>query len=217
MLPHRFGRGAPSRCSRGRATRALPYHSIYYGLLQSRSGKIYPSMADPEQTKTTDERKKPEQEGCPIQMFNLRRCGRPIYEPAPGHRDGIPVCLMHSRDPQKSNIKFQEEFERTLAVPDDGIANFSGFVFPSANYRKYLFRAKCIFNRATFIGPADFSGATFTEVAIFSEAVFLQQAIFPASRFMKDAVFAWATFAHGADFRVVQVMQEARFHEATFA
>jgi uncharacterized protein YjbI with pentapeptide repeats len=124
---------------------------------------------------------------------------------------------MHSRDPQKSETVFQQEFERTLAAPDDGTANFSEFVFPSANYAKRQFSAKCIFNRAIFIGAADFFGARFCEPAIFSEAVFLQHANFFASTFLKEAVFAWATFTHGATFIAVKFVEEARFKWARFA
>jgi uncharacterized protein YjbI with pentapeptide repeats len=124
---------------------------------------------------------------------------------------------MHSRDPGKGDELFEDEFERTLAAPDDGIANFSGFVFPSANYAKRQFSAKCIFNRATFVGAADFSGATFCEPAIFSDAIFLQHANFWASTFLKEAVFAWATFAQGASFITAKFIQEARFNWARFA
>jgi uncharacterized protein YjbI with pentapeptide repeats len=124
---------------------------------------------------------------------------------------------MHSTDPHKNKADFQEEFERTLAVVGNGVANLAGFVFPTSNYRKRRFAARCIFNRATFIGPADFMGAIFTEPAIFSEAIFSQGAYFLAAEFMKDAVFAWAKFIRGADFSMVRFMQEAKFHEATFA
>jgi len=124
---------------------------------------------------------------------------------------------MHSSDPNKGDKCFQEEFERTLAAPEDGVANFSGFVFPRANYAKRRFSAKCIFYRAMFVGAADFSGATFCEPAIFSEAIFLQHANFLASTFLKEAVFAWATFAQGASFIAVKFIQEARFNWARFA
>jgi len=124
---------------------------------------------------------------------------------------------MHSRDPQKNAALFEQEFERTLAAPEDGIVNFSEFMFPSANYAKRKFSPKCIFYRAFFSGSADFSGAAFCEGAIFSEATFLQHANFLGSVFMKEGVFAWATFVQGASFITVRFMEEARFHWARFA
>lgn len=123
---------------------------------------------------------------------------------------------MHSRDPQKSDTAFQQEFERTLAAPDGGVANFSEFMFPSASYAKRRFSRRCIFNRAVFAGSADFSGVVFCEGAIFSEATFLQQANFLGSVFTKEGVFAWATFARGASFFAVKFIEEARFHWARF-
>jgi uncharacterized protein YjbI with pentapeptide repeats len=173
-----------------------------------------PGLEEDKQTRKSEPEAK---QGCPVLMFNLQRCGRPLYQSPVTWRDAVAVCVMHSRDPSKSNAEFQKEFERTLAVAGDGIANFAGFVFPSASYGKRTFLAKCIFNQATFTGVADFMGATFTEPAIFSEAVFFARAYFLAATFMKDAVFAWAKFIHGADFSMVQFMQDAKFHEATFA
>ena len=123
---------------------------------------------------------------------------------------------MHSMDPQKSSADFQKEFERTLATPEDGVANFSGVVFPSAKYAKRRFSIKCLFNQAVFNCPADFMGATFTETAIFSEAVFFERAYFQASKFLKEAVFAWARLTHGADFSMAHFTQDAKFHEARF-
>jgi len=154
---------------------------------------------------------------CPISMFNLRVCGRPLYSPIAPFRDAVPVCIMHSRDPQKNPVQFEQEFQRTLGTPDNGVANFSGFVFPSAPYSKRRFSTKCIFNRAVFVGVADFSGAMFHEEAIFSEAIFVQHANFLASTFLKKAAFAWATFAQGATFTSAEFMQDARFDGARFA
>lgn len=155
-------------------------------------------------------------EGCPVNMFNLRRCARPLYRSQTPLRDAVPVCIMHSMDPQKNNDAFQEEFERSLAEAEDGVANLSGFVFPTSNYRKRKFCVKCIFNRATFVGPADFFGAVFEEAAIFSEVVFLGQASFLCAAFLKEAVFDWATFAQGATFTTARFTNDAKFQGARF-
>ena len=155
--------------------------------------------------------------GCQISMFNLRCCGRPQYLPVPPFRDAVRVCIMHSYDPKKNALEFQQEFERTLGAPDDGVANFSEFVFPSAPYGRRQFSTKCIFNRAVFVGGADFSGALFSKDAIFSEAVFAQHASFLAATFLKGAAFAWATFAQRATFMCVTFTEDARFDCARFA
>jgi uncharacterized protein YjbI with pentapeptide repeats len=123
---------------------------------------------------------------------------------------------MHSRDPQKSTVQFQQEFERTLSLPDGGVANFSGFLFPIAAFSKRQFAVQCIFNRAVFVNGADFSGAVFSKGAIFSEAIFLQHANFLAAAFLAKAAFAWATFEHGANFTSSRFVQEPRFDCARF-
>ncbi len=68
------------------------------------------------------ERAGPE-EGRPFEMSfdNARglwpRCGRSIYRGRPGV-DEKQVCLMHSRDPEKSDREFQKAFEGMLAAPE---------------------------------------------------------------------------------------------------
>ena len=71
---------------------------------------------------------------CAVEMSDRKACGRPIH-PAPEH-DEKPVCLMHSKDPAKSDEAFQEEFERILAEAERTrtVANFCRFVFPSSGY-----------------------------------------------------------------------------------
>jgi hypothetical protein len=105
-------------------------------------------------------------------------CGRPIH-PAPSDVDPMPKCLMHSRDASKSSPDFQEEFERTLTQSGVGLADFTGFVFPSASYRNRTFEATCDFSLATFVGETDFS----------------------LSKFVKDVSFIVAKFKKGANGR----------------
>ena len=50
-------------------------------------------------------------QACPVPMWSSEPCGRPIHH-APDH-DVTPVCLMHSRDPEKG-VTFQKEFEAIL-------------------------------------------------------------------------------------------------------
>src|SRR5713101_1655173 len=86
--------------------------------------------------------------GCLVKMYG-RPCRRPIHS-APDH-DDVSVCLMHSRDPNKSDADFQKEFEAILeeakSKAADGnnyaFADFMAFVFPTANYGLRTFEVKC--------------------------------------------------------------------------
>ncbi len=148
-------------------------------------------------------------------MYQLKPCGRPIH-PAPEGVDKEPVCLMHSRDPQKSDDQFQEEFERVLKEAGAGLADFSGFVFPSAIYPLQTFAAQCVFSNATFTQGPDFYAATFTQNANFSAATFTQNANFSAATFTQNADFFHATFTQDAQFDMAAFTQNAQFGWATF-
>jgi uncharacterized protein YjbI with pentapeptide repeats len=210
----------------GRAARALPYHGIIarhliHALIQ------FPNMADTEEIKQPDEREATKDEGCPVEMYGGRLCGRPIYNPPPGV-DETPVCLMHSHDPNKDDAAFQAEFERILKEAADGVANFSKLVFPTANHICREFRAECVFTEATFTRGAIFSegtfnrganfcGATFTEVASFYNATFLENAIFIGATFTRRAEFRGASFKRHANFSETKFQHEADFSRATFS
>jgi len=179
----------------------------------------------------------PAEAGCPVLMHGVRRCRRAIHY-APAGVDEEPVCLMHSKDPAKSDEEFQEEFERILAAAGDGVADFTGFVFPSAAYQDRGFAAHCIFKgamfrdlavfvgatftrdahffMATFTEDADFSGAKLTLAAGFTGATFTQRAFFRGATFTQGAGFVGARFMRHADFRGATFTQEAVFHGATF-
>jgi hypothetical protein len=60
-------------------------------------------------------------------MFGNKACGRPLHDAASGE-EKHPRCLMHSRDTNKSNESFHEEFERVLHDAGEGWADFTGFV-----------------------------------------------------------------------------------------
>ena len=75
---------------------------------------------------------------CRENMHYGEVCGRPIH-PAPSAVDPIPKCLMHFRDASKSDPDFQGEFDRILTQSGVGLADFTGFVFPCASYRKRTF------------------------------------------------------------------------------
>ena len=159
-------------------------------------------------------------------MYRGRRCGRLPYS-APAGVNERPVCLMHSRDPDKDYAEFQREFERILEEAGEGEADFTRFVFLAANYLGKEFNAQCIFREAkftqwadfievTFVQGANFTGATFTQGAEFIGATFTQKANFVGAGFTQGANFGHAAFTQEADFGGATFTQEADFSGATF-
>jgi pentapeptide repeat protein len=144
-----------------------------------------------------------EREGCPREMHDGRRCGRAIHRTHLSFSES-PVCLMHSGDPQKHAPSFQAEIERILREAGEGLADFSGFIFPTQDYKGREFKAKCVF-----------AGATFTIGATFVEAMFTQRADFSFAKFPIGADFPEAAFTEGADFRYA-TLSHANFIRATF-
>jgi uncharacterized protein YjbI with pentapeptide repeats len=157
-----------------------------------------------------------EQRRCPIKMSKVwleQECGRPIHRFS---GDETPVCLMHSRDPQKSEEEFQKEFDSILNNVGERTANFTAFVFPAARYLQREFKAECLFTRATFTQDANFDGAIFTQDANFGRATFTQDANFRVATFTQAADFSWATFTQDADFVRAIFTRAADFSWATF-
>ena len=171
----------------------------------------------PEMSETTEQQQQYEAEtaGCPVEMSEGRRCGRPIHS-VRAEFDKRPVCLMHSRDPDKEDDAFQKEFERILKAEGEGTADFTGFVFPRAGYAGREFTAQCVFFQTTFTQQADFTGATFTEKADFTLATFTQEASFNLAKFTQEAKFRVARFTQRADFSGAKLEKEADFRLAAF-
>ena len=158
--------------------------------------------------------------GCPILMsVDELRCGRKLHI-APNGVDEEPVCLMHSKDPNKQSgplfDAFWLEFERILKDAGEGEAHFERFVFPQLDFRERNFKAVFRFDRATFTQEADFRSATFAHLANFWNATFTQNADFFAATFMKDVNFAHAIFTQNANFSYATFTQYANFYDATF-
>jgi uncharacterized protein YjbI with pentapeptide repeats len=145
-------------------------------------------------------------------MNNGKRCGRPIY-PSPAY-DPTLVCLMHSRDPQKSDAAFQEEFEAILKAGDE-VADFTKFVFPRANYVQRKFAEVCVFHAATFTEDVSFYDSEFTQDADFRGATFMQGASFWNAKFRQDANFGGATFKD-VSFYDATFTREVSFYDAKF-
>jgi uncharacterized protein YjbI with pentapeptide repeats len=201
-------------------------------------------LAQPETAPTEDAEEAPQPEpvvpaaveaksevGCPIEMgWSGPRCGRKLHA-APDGVDEQPVCLMHSKYPNKQSgplfDAFWQEFERILEDAGEDEARFDRFVFPAADLHERIFKAICLFDgatftqqadfrRVTFTQNADFVGATFAQDADFSGATFTQNASLIGATFTKDAVFSRATFTGHADFGVATFTQNADFYGATF-
>jgi len=138
----------------------------------------------------------------------------------------------------KGDAAFQSEIERILKTAGHGLADFTRFVFPSANYKHKLFEAECIFAGAefhkrteftgatfahgadfhgvSFMGTADFAGVTFNRGGTFVSARFQQFASFSGANFVIGADFTWARFRETALFHKSKFSDQAVFHEVTF-
>jgi hypothetical protein len=172
-------------------------------------------MGDLEEDKQAEKRKTVIEQRCPMQMHEKQPCGRPIHA-APLGVDELPVCLMHSKDPNKNDAAFQEEFDRILRDAGERDADFTKFVIPSANYARREFRAKCIFLGATFTQAADFSYATFNQYVTFLSAAFTQHADFRGATFTQNVDFTSSMFTQGAVFRDATFTQYATFLSSEF-
>jgi hypothetical protein len=128
----------------------------------------------------------------------------------------------------KDEVAFQREFEQVLGGARGGVADFTGFIFPNANYAGREFKAYSVFSRATFAQKADFKSATFADEAVFmsarfmqnadfGEVTFAQKAHFFGVKFAQNADFGKTTFARKADFERTVFTQKADFRQAKFA
>jgi uncharacterized protein YjbI with pentapeptide repeats len=143
-------------------------------------------------------------------------CGRAIH-PAP-EQDKVPVCLMHSVDPTKSNLEFQAEFEQILKSTPvlGGKADFTGFIFPESNYAERTFAPDCSFLNAVFLQKANFGRTSFNGTTDFVHCLFEKQADFSQVKFRETAHFSASWFAMDADFTWANFMSDALFLNASF-
>ena len=132
--------------------------------------------------------------GCPVKMYEGRQCGRPLHKSV-YESDGVNVCLMHTTDPRKDDTEFQNEIRRIASGAANGIADFSGFVFPCSKYLLSEFSAKCVFVGAKFIQDANFEFVRFGGGADFRHATFAQAAQFIKAQFVQEALFDEAIFS----------------------
>jgi len=142
------------------------------------------------------------QETCSWLMSDGAPCQRPIH-PAPDGVDPMPVCQMHSKDPQKDSAQFHDQFQQEIQAILDGTSaynrrknthDFTGFVFLAADFSHATFTQNANFSHATFTQNANFSLATFTQYADFSLATFTQYADFSHATFTQYANFSFVVF-----------------------
>src|SRR3990172_2564093 len=141
----------------------------------------------PESTQPT------EQQVCQVTMSDDSPCGRPVYT-APPSVDHDPVCLMHSRDPNKDQSQFHEEIRAILQ-------GTSAYLRPTHNYdfRRFNF-VRFHLGKFTFTKRADFTGATFTEIVSFDKITFAQDADFTGATFPELTMFWQVTFSQNVNF-----------------
>lgn len=167
-----------------------------------------------------DAKKSTAQSTCPVQMSDVLPCRRPIH-PAPPGVDKQPVCLMHSKDPNKDKERFRQEIDAILMStlpshkPDDK-CDFTAFIFPESDFSEVNFVLDAVFQRAVFTNNAVFRGTTFTQDANFRQAEFTHEGDFFLGRFNQDADFYSATFTDNADFSAVIFFKDVHFSEVTF-
>ncbi len=154
-------------------------------------------------------------QGCPVEMYGGRPCGRPRYVwPDPsGARN---ACLMHSQRREEDEADFHKEFERILTEAGEGTADFTGFIFSNAEYRGREFLAHCIFDSAVFLGNAKFRKAKFTKGADFTDTEFEGVVNFSLAEFSGPALFVIARFKLSANFERATCLQDADFGAAEF-
>jgi len=133
-------------------------------------------------------------ESCSVRMFGGKLCGRPTWGPM---INDTRYCLMHIPS-GKGDAAFQSEIERILKTAGHGLADFTRFVFPSANYKHKLFEAECIFAGAEFHKRTEFTGATFAHGADFHGVSFMGTADFAGVTFNRGGTFVAATQQNSA-------------------
>src|SRR5215472_11305956 len=133
---------------------------------------------------------------CPVKM-EAGVCGRPVHR-AKVKADTEPVCLMHSKDPEKhSGVLYSEfwlAFNDILDTAGTGTADFTGFVFPHLSLRSRVIEPECIFTSAIFEEDVELVEVTFKRDVEFFEAKFQGRFDCRPAIFEGKADFLAATF-----------------------
>jgi uncharacterized protein YjbI with pentapeptide repeats len=171
-------------------------------------------------------------DSCPVDMGDGRPCGRPLRVRGSRSHDGEKEllldksCLMHSKDRSKDAHQFQEEINailhgssthhRGLDRNNNEVYDFTGFIFPSADFEEWTAEKKVLFSRCQFRGNADFMFCTFDADVEFDYAAFAQAAWFMDANFVGRCGFMGVTFEGEVDFTRTNFYSYADFLFATF-
>ncbi len=166
---------------------------------------------------------------CPVQM-QAGVCGRPVHRET--HKaDTEPVCLMHSRDPDKrSGVLYSEfllAFYDILDAAGTGTADFTSYVFPHLSLRSREIEANCNFNYAdfeeevylyqvTFKREVDFTGANFLQSIVHNTVRYEGRADFDLVNFHNSANFNEAAFCNDVNFSAAKFLKNAYFQGTSF-
>jgi len=119
-------------------------------------------------------------------------CGRSLFD---GER-----CVCHS-DKEGRQEEFRDEVVNVLANSDAESFDFTGFVFPDGFDFVLEYQKPVCFDKAVFLGRADFHRAEFSKEVSFVEAEFRGRAQFQRAKLLGGGDFTRATFHNYADFR----------------
>nr|MBI3613418.1 pentapeptide repeat-containing protein [Nitrospirota bacterium] len=169
----------------------------------------------------TDLAQQSEPTGCPIIMSDGLPCGRPVYT-APRDISWLPVCLMHSRDPNKDAGQFHHEIRSILQEVSihhrmETYFDFAAFVFPGVSFSEGRFTKEVRFSRAEFLREASFAKTAFDDMVYFDLVEFNQDADFCNSIFRQVVHFSDAVFHQSVDFSRATFLRTANFSGTTFS
>ena len=154
---------------------------------------------------------------CLVKWGDDEVCGREVHD-APPNTDVRPVCLMHSRDPNKHSGELLEQFNREIkemieegfiGMAANNLVAFDHFVFPQFNFR-LLSPDKPVSFRCSF------HKSVFTEKAYFGSTLFTGGVDFSDCEFVRDVGFVRCVFGQEANFHNAIFSGEGHFHHASF-
>ncbi len=140
-------------------------------------------------------------------------CGRPVFGKGK-------LCVFHSPDTESRRVPFSTSLSEMLnqasssAEPVD--LDFKGFVFPRADFRKYIFRGLADFRAAIFTDDVDFRGAVFFSAVDFHTAEFKGNAGFFAVVFSSTLRMIGVAFHRRAIFNGCKFRGSTAFHGCKF-
>jgi len=121
--------------------------------------------------------------GEEYQNCTYKGCEEPIWKGSDKY------CIFHDPNPDKDKVLFEQKLKEK--IEKDRIKkekyDFSGFVFPYANFKGFKFDKYADFSNAHFYGNINFSGAIFQNGVSFTGATFHSLADFEETQFLNNA------------------------------